>query len=89
MNRQATDSPFAKVAVFLLTVLIGLLGWIGKNLHADIQLTREEVKLYRQEVEIAKQRLTIVESTVIDRTEAVKRLAVLEHRVDVLEKAPE
>lgn len=71
MDRRATDSPFAKVAVFLLTVLIGMFGWMGKNIYNSTQ--------------IIDKRLTIVESTLIDRTEAVKRLAVLEHRVDKLE----
>lgn len=72
MERCATDSPFAKVAVFLLTVLIGAFGWMGKNIYNSTQLIDK--------------RLTIVESTLINRTEAVKRLTVLEHRVDNLER---
>lgn len=71
---SAADSTYGKVAVFLLTILVSVFGWMGKNIYDATQLMDK--------------RLTIVESTLIDRTEAVKRLAVLEHRVDKLEKAP-
>lgn len=72
MNRRAADGPFAKVAVFLLTLLIGLYSWIGKNVYdSTVAIDR---------------RLTVVESTLIDRT-IVERLPVLEHRVGALEKA--
>ncbi len=50
----------------------GNFGWMGKNIYNSTQLIDK--------------RLTIVESTLINRTEAVKRLAVLEHRVDNLER---
>lgn len=75
-ERRTTDAIFAKVAVFLLTILITMFSWIGKNVYDSTQLLDK--------------RLTVVESTLIDRTEAVKRLAILEHRVDKLEykKAP-
>lgn len=65
---------YGKAAVFLLTVLVSVFGWMSKNIYDSTRLMDK--------------RLTIVESTLIDRTEAVKRLAVLEHRVDKLEKAP-
>jgi hypothetical protein len=69
MNTAA--NLYGKAAVFLLTVLVSVFGWMGKNIYDSTQ--------------IIDKRLTIVESTLIDRTEAVKRLAVLEHRVDKLE----
>lgn len=68
----AAGSLYAKAAVFLLTVLISVFGWMGKNIYDSTKLMDK--------------RLTIVESTLIDRTEAVKRLTVLEYRMDKLEK---
>lgn len=69
MDRRQPDN---RVAVFLLSILIAVFGWIGKNIYDQTQ--------------IIDKRLTVVESTLIDRTEAVQRLAVLEHRVSEIEK---
>lgn len=65
---------YQKAAVFLLTMLVSLFGWMGKNIYDATQLNSK--------------RLTIVESTLIDRTEAVRRLDLIELRISNLEKAP-
>jgi len=62
----------SQVSIFLLTIILGMTGWLGKNIYDSTQ--------------ILDRRLTIVESTLIDRTEAIKRLAVIEHRLSTLEK---
>lgn len=39
-------------------------------------------------LQVNSKRLTVIESTLLDRTEAVRRLDLLEHRVKELEKTP-
>ncbi len=73
MANGANNEVYSKAVVLLLTVLISAFGWMGKNVYESTRLLDK--------------RLTIVESTLIDRTEAVTRLAVLEDRVDRIEKA--
>ena len=51
----------------LLSVLISVLGWIGKNTY---ETTR-----------ILDKRLTVVEATLVDRTEVMGRLSVLEEQL--------
>jgi hypothetical protein len=59
----------------LISVLVSVLGWLGKNVY---ETTR-----------ILDSRLTTVEATIIDRTEVLQRLSVMEAEIENLKKTLE
>lgn len=63
---------YQKVLVFLVGIIIAFSGWWSKIVYDSLQVNSK--------------RLTFIEATLLDRTEAVRRLDLLEHRVEVLEE---
>lgn len=59
-----------KLLSVLITILLAVFGWIGANVYDATRMLDR--------------RLTTVEATLIDRTEAIQRLSVLEDRVNRL-----
>lgn len=57
-----------KLLSVLITILLAVFGWIGKNIYESTRMLDR--------------RLTTVEATLLDRTEALSRLSVLEHRMN-------
>ncbi len=59
-----------KLLSVLITILLAVFGWIGSNIYEATRMLDS--------------RMTTVEATLIDRTEAIQRLSVLEDRVNRL-----
>lgn len=57
-----------KLLSVLITILLTVFGWIGANIYDATRMLDR--------------RLTTVEATLIDRTEAIQRLSVIEDRVN-------
>lgn len=65
------NDAYQKIIMIMLSVMIGVSGWFGKNLHDSTTLNSK--------------RLTVLESTVMDKYESGKRIAILEHRINEIE----
>lgn len=59
-----------KLLSVLISILLAVFGWIGSNIYDATRMLDR--------------RLTTVEAMLIDRTEAIQRLSVLEDRVNRL-----